>query len=144
MRTSDNGIELIKRFEGLRLDSYKAVPTEKYYTIGYGHYGSDVYAGEHISKEHAEQILRDDLGDAEAAVMRMAGMRGFRLNQCQFDALVSFTFNCGAKNLNTLCQYPRSLTDIGNKIPAYNKAGGKVLAGLKRRRAAEKELFFEK
>lgn len=142
MRTSDKGVNLIKSFEGLRLKAYKAVPTEKYWTIGYGHYGADVSSDMVISEKKAVELLRQDLRKSEGYVERRAKARGLVLDQNQFDALVSFTFNCGLKNLNLLTQPPRTLEEIGNRLTAYNKAGGKVLGGLVRRRKAEQNLFF--
>lgn len=144
MNISNKGIDLIKSFESLKLHAYKALPTEKYYTIGYGHYGSDVKQYMVISEEKAEMYLRADLKTAEDAVNRMMYRRKFELNQNQFDALVSFTYNCGAGNLTTLTQPPRTLDQIGKKLTAYNKSGGKVIRGLVRRRKAEQELYFGK
>ena len=137
MKTSDTGINLIKSFEGLRLKAYKAVPTEKYYTIGYGHYGADVKPDMVISKEYAEALLRLDLDKFERAVNSYER----NWNQNQFDALVSFAFNCGVANLKLLVTN-RTNGQIATKIVLYNKAGGKVLKGLVRRRAAEQELFM--
>jgi len=138
MKTSQNGIELIKKFEGCRLDAYKAVPTEKYYTIGYGHYGEDVKKGMVITHAQAEAYLRKDIEKFEKAVNALT----FNLNQNQFDALVSFTYNCGAGNLKRLVSN-RTLADIPDAILLYNKSGGKVLKGLVRRRKAERELFLK-
>lgn len=61
MVTSQSGINLIKKYEGLRLKAYKALPTEKYYTIGYGHYGIDVKQGQEITEQDAELLLKYDL-----------------------------------------------------------------------------------
>ena len=61
MKINQEGIDLIKSFEGLRLEAYKALPTEKEYTIGYGHYGSDVKKGMVISQARAEELLKKDL-----------------------------------------------------------------------------------
>lgn len=140
MKTSKAGIDLIKQFEGLRLEAYKAVPSERYYTIGYGHYGRDVKADMRITEEQAENFLRQDLCSAERAVNEVD--ERLLLNQNQFDALVSFTYNCGIANLKKLTK-GRSKQMIGNKIVLYNKAGGMVLKGLVRRRNAEKELYFK-
>ena len=137
MKTSDRGIALIKEFEGLRLDAYKAVSTEKYYTIGYGHYGADVKKGMHITEKQAEQFLRSDLQRFEKAVNAI----GKPFNQNQFDALVSFTYNCGEGNLKKLTS-GRDIATIGNKLILYNKSGGKVLKGLQRRREKEQALYF--
>ena len=68
MKTSQNGINLIKSFEGCRLQAYKAVPTEKYWTIGYGHYGADVKQGMVITQGRADAYLVSDLGRFEAKV----------------------------------------------------------------------------
>ena len=137
MKTSQRGIDLIKQFEGCRLTAYKPVPTEKYWTIGYGHYGADVRIGMKISQMEAEAMLKVDLIRFETAVTST----GLTLNQNQFDALVSFAYNCGAGNLKKLCE-GRTLSQIADKMLAYNKGGGKVLAGLTRRRNAERALFL--
>lgn len=139
MEISDKGIALIKRFEGLRLKAYKALPSEKYYTIGYGHYGKDVKPEMVITEDQAEGYLRRDLLTAEIAVNNLSISR--LMTQVQYDALVSFTFNCGSANLRTLTR-GRSLNTIGEKMILYNKAGGKKLEGLVRRRKAEQDLFF--
>lgn len=136
---SNNGLTLIKKFEGCQLTAYKAVSTEKYWTIGYGHYGSDVKQGQIITQAQADAFLKSDCASAEKAVNSYTK---YNWNQNQFDALVSFTFNCGSGNLKTLLNNgQRTISEISAKITAYNKAGGKVLQGLVNRRAAEKELF---
>jgi len=142
MRTSSKGLALIKQFEGCRLTAYKCVSTEKYYTIGYGHYGADVKAGMKISQAQAEAYLVADLVKFENYVNNPAYCPiTASLNQNQFDALVSFTYNCGAGNLKTLCK-GRSAAQIAEHITLYNKSGGKVLTGLVRRREKEKALFL--
>ena len=137
MKTSQRGIDLIKGFEGCRLVAYKPVPTEKYWTIGYGHYGPDVVPGMKITPGQAETYLKADLAKFEKVVDDL----GLNLNQNQHDALTSFAYNCGAGNLKKLCE-GRSLSEIADKMLAYNKGGGKVLAGLTRRRNAERALFL--
>lgn len=136
-KTSKRGIDLIKQFEGCKLTAYKAVSTEKYYTIGVGHYGADVKPGMKITMAQAEAYLAADLKKFENAVSRS----GLNLNQSQFDALVSFTYNCGEGNLKKLIAN-RTLPQIADALLLYNKSGGKVLAGLVRRRQAERELFL--
>lgn len=137
---SNNGLDLIKRFEGCRLTAYKAVSTEKYWTIGWGHYGADVKQGQTITQAQADNYLRSDCSGAEKAVNSY--INRYNWNQNQFDALVSFTFNCGNGNLKALLNNgQRTIQEISAKIPAYNKSGGKVLNGLVKRRTAEKELF---
>lgn len=129
---------MIKSFEGCRLIAYKCLPTEKYYTIGYGHYGSDVKAGMKITKEQAEELL---LQDCKKAIKNVNSfMSKYNFNQNQFDALVSFAFNVGSINQLT-ASGTRTLEQISSKITAYNKSGGRVIAGLVKRRAKEKELF---
>ena len=135
---SANGLNLIKSFEGCKLAAYKCLPTEKYYTIGYGHYGSDVTAGMKITKEQAEELL---LQDCKKAIKNVNSfMSKYNFNQNQFDALVSFAFNVGSINQLT-ASGTRTLEQISSKITAYNKSGGRVIAGLVKRRAKEKELF---
>lgn len=141
MKTSKNGIELIKKFEGLRLKAYKPVKTEKYYTIGYGHYGTDVKANSVITEQDAENFLINDLKVTEMYVNSYNHI--YKWTQNEFDALVSFTYNCGKGNLDMLLgKGTRNKVLISNKIILYNKAGGKVLKGLVRRRAEEQKLFL--
>lgn len=135
---SANGLNLIKSFEGCKLTAYKCLPTEKYYTIGYGHYGSDVTAGMKITKEQAEELF---LQDCEKAIKNVNSfMSKYNFNQNQFDALVSFAFNVGSI-IQLTANGTRTLEQISSKITAYNKSGGRVIAGLVKRRAKEKELF---
>lgn len=131
-------MNLIKSFEGCKLTAYKCLPTEQYYTIGYGHYGSDVKAGMKITEEQAEELLVQDCQKAIKNVNSF--MSKYNFNQNQFDALVSFAFNVGSINQLT-ASGTRTLEQISSKITAYNKSGGRVIAGLVRRRAKEKELF---
>ena len=137
MRTSSKGVSLIKSFEGCRLKAYKC--PAGVWTIGYGH-TAGVKEGDTITQEQADEYLRNDLAKYEKAVLNYDGIYNF--NQNQFDALVSFTYNCGVGNLKNLTQSgKRTLSQISLKLLLYNKAGGVVLRGLQRRRAAEKELF---
>lgn len=138
MKTSQEGVNFIKQFEGVRLKAYKAIPTEKYFTIGYGHYGADVKQDMVITHAEAEAYLRIDLQRFEKAVNAL----GLPLNQNQFNALVSFTYNCGAGNLKKLTAN-RTLPQIADAMLSFNHAGGKELAGLTRRRKAERELFLK-
>lgn len=136
MKTSQKGIDLIKKFEGCRLQAYKAVPTEQCYTIGYEHYGSDVLPGMSITQAQADALLMQDLIKYEAAVIDT----GLKLTQNQFDALVSFAYNCGCGNLKKLIT-GRDAQQIADAMLQYNKSGGNVLAGLTKRRQAERDLF---
>ena len=83
MFTSQNGLNLIKKYEGLRLTAYKPVKTEKYWTIGYGHYSKDVTEGMTITEAQAEELLKQDLSVAEDAVSAMG-----RAARIQLAALV--------------------------------------------------------
>jgi len=139
MNTSTNGINLIKSFEGCRLNAYKPVPTEQYWTIGYGHYGSDVAPNQVITQAEAEILLGIDLKKYEQAV---TASTPFPLTQNQFDALVSFSYNCGVGNLKKLVN-GRKAPQVAEAMLNYNKAGGKILAGLTRRRQAEHDLFIK-
>lgn len=140
-KISKVGIDLIKSFEGCKLTAYKPVSTEQYWTIGWGHYGEDVKQGQKITQAQADAMLVSDLAKYEAYVNNKAYVPLMdKLTQNQFDALVSFTYNCGAGNLKTLCN-GRTLSEIGASITKYNKAGGNVLSGLVRRRQAELNLF---
>lgn len=140
-KISQAGIALIKSFEGCRLTAYKPVSTEQYWTIGWGHYGPDIRQGQTITQAQADAMLVTDLAKYESYVNNKAYVPlTDKLTQNQFDALVSFCYNCGAGNLKTLCN-GRTLSEIGASITKYNKAGGKVLSGLVRRRQAELDLF---
>ena len=138
MKTSKNGIELIKKFEGCRLTAYKPVITEKYYTIGYGHYGADVQKDMRITHSQADAYLKSDLQKFEKAVNDL----GFTLTQNQFDSLVSFTYNCGAGNLKKLVK-GRNLREIADALLLYDKSNGKPLKGLTKRRKEERTLFLK-
>ena len=135
------GLALIKRFEGCRLKAYKPIPTEIYWTIGWGHYGPDVREGQTITQPEADAMLTADCQRFADAVDDPACCpQTARLNDNQRDALISFAFNCGAGCLKTLCK-GRTLSQVRDAMALYNKAGGKVLLGLERRRKAEQSLF---
>ena len=135
---SITGLVLIKNFEGLRLTAYKCpagVPT-----IGYGH-TKNVKMGDVITPDIADFYLYEDLQSSVKAVNEYDKIYNFTQNE--FDALVSFAFNCGKGNLTKLTgKGTRNKALIGQKILEYNKAGGKVLNGLVRRRQAEHDLYF--
>ena len=136
MITSQNGIDLIKKFEGCKLTAYKC--PAGVWTIGYGH-TSGVKEGQTITQQQADNFLILDLKVFENHVNNLK----LPLNQAQFDALVSFTYNCGPSNLKTLVKN-RSLEQIAEALLLYNKAGGVTLQGLVKRRKAERELFLTK
>lgn len=145
MRISDKGISLIKQFEGLRLTSYQ--DSVGVWTIGYGWTqpvdGKPIRPGMTIKEETAERLLRTGLVGYESDVSKLVKVK---LTQGQFDALVSFAYNLGARALSTstLLQKLNSGDYAGaaDEFPRWNKAGGKVLLGLTRRREAERALFL--
>lgn len=145
MKTSNKGIDFIKSFETLQLKAYKAVQTEQYYTIGYGHYGPDVTPGMEITEAEAERMLAEDLSDTERAVSNATA--GWNLKQCQFDALVSLAFNVGVNafqnsTLLKLVKQGASEYAIRNEFGRWCHSGGLVLKGLQRRRQAEADMYF--
>lgn len=136
MKISQRGIDLIKEFEGCRLTAYK--DAVGIWTIAYGH-TKNVKQGMKITQEQAEELLKEDLAEYEAKVEKY---NKYNWNQNQFDALVSFAYNIGSIDQLT-SNGRRAIKTISEKILEYNKAGGKVLEGLTRRRKAEKALFDE-
>lgn len=139
MQISKAGLDLIKQFEGLYLKAYRCpagVPT-----IGYGH-TAGVAMGQTITQQQADDYLRRDVRQFERAVARLVRVP---LTQGQFDALVSFAFNLGEGALaqSTLLRLLNSGDYAGAaaQFDRWNKAGGRVLPGLVRRRAAERALF---
>lgn len=135
MKTSQKGIDLIKSFEGCRLLAYKC-PADVW-TIGYGH-TKGVKPGDRITVAQAEQYLKEDLTKYEKEVDKYGK---YNWNQNEYDALVSFALNIGSIHQLT-ANGTRTKEQIANKIPEYRKASGKILAGLERRRAAERKLFL--
>lgn len=136
MRTSQKGIDLIKEFEGCRLDAYKC--PAGVWTIGYGH-TAGVTSGQKISSAQAEAYLRADLEKYEKKVEKYESR--YCWTQNEFDAMVSFAYNVGSIDKLT-ANGTRTKAVIAEKILLYNKAGEKVLTGLVRRRKAERELFL--
>lgn len=136
MKISETGLNLIKSFEGCRLTAYRC--PAGVWTIGWGHTGG-VYAGQTITQAEADALLTSDLAKYEAKVDKYNDTYGW--NQNEFDALVSFAYNIGSIDQLT-ANGTRSRDVIAAKMLEYNKAGGKVLAGLAKRRAAEQGLFL--
>ena len=135
MKTSSRGINLIKSFEGCHLTAYKC--PAGVWTIGYGH-TAGVKGGMTITQAQADAYLVEDLSKYE----RYVANTKLELNQNQFDALVSFTYNCGNGNLKKLVK-SRTMEQIAAAMLLYTKSGGKTLQGLARRRQAEHDLFTE-
>ena len=139
MKTSEKGIELIIGFEGFSKRACKCVPTEKYYTIGYGHYGKDVASDDTITKKAAIELLKKDLAYFEKKVDKYNNV--YHFSQNEFDALVSFCYNVG--NIDKLTVNGRRTKDeIADAMLRYTHSGGKELRGLVRRRTMERELFL--
>ena len=137
-RIGQAGLALIKQYEGCRLAAYRCAAGV--WTIGYGH-TAGVHSGMTITQARADAYLQQDIAKFEGYVNNPAYVPiTANLNQNQFDALVSFAFNLGAGNLRKLCK-GRTAAQIAQAMTQYCKANGKVLAGLKRRRAAEQALF---
>ena len=136
LKTGQAGLNLIKQFEGCRLTAYRC--PAGVWTIGYGHTGN-VAAGQTITQAEADRQLVSDVEKYEKQVNKYFDK--YRWNQNEFDALVSFAFNVGSIDQLT-AKGTRSRTVIAEKILLYNKAAGKVLAGLTKRRKAEQELFL--
>lgn len=136
MKASRACIELVKKYEGCRLASYKC-PTGVW-TIGYGHTGG-VKEGERITREQAEEYLEKDLEKFEKQVAKYEARYGWKQNE--FDALVSFAYNIGSIDKLT-ANGTRDRTTIAEKMLAYNKINGKAHAGLSKRRKEERELFL--
>ena len=137
---SQDGINLIKKYEGLKTNSYR-LQGEKYYTIGYGHHGNDVQANQTISEEQAERLLIADLQGIVNHILE--NYEYLELNQNELDALVSFTYNCGIGSLNQLtANKTRNKEEIAEHITAYTKSKSEVNRnGLQKRRNEEKEMF---
>jgi lysozyme len=139
MKISEEGLALIKKFEGCELTAYKC--SAGVWTIGYGH-TKGVEEGMTITKAQAEDMLLEELVEYEDAVKNAVTIS---LDQCMFDALVSWTYNLGPSNLNASTMLKVLNAGDYDGVPAqikrWNKAGGKVLEGLIRRRDAEALLF---
>ena len=140
MKISERGLNLIIAFEGFCPKATKAVKTEKYYTIGYGHYGKDVNENQTITKDEALSLLKKDMKRFETKVMKYNDCYNFTQNE--FDALVSFAYNVG--NIDQLtAKGKRSKKEIADAMLLYIKSGGNVLDGLRKRRIRERELFLK-
>ena len=139
MNISQNGIDLIKHFEGCELEAYKC--PAGVWTIGYGH-TKGIQPGMVITEETANDMLVEELEEYENYINSMVNCP---LSQNQFDALVSWVYNLGPANLqaSTLLKVLNAgdYAGVPAQIMRWNKAGGKVLEGLTRRRQAEADLF---
>ena len=144
MRVSEAGMRLIKESEGCVLKAYPDPATGGHpWTIGYGHTGSDVTPGKVIDQDEADRLLDEDVDLFERGVKRLVNVD---LTQGQFDALVCFAFNLGlgALQQSTLLKLLNAgdYEGAAKQFQRWDKAGGKVMAGLTKRRQAESELFL--
>ncbi len=139
MHISDEGVALVKKFEGCKLEAYQCAAGV--WTIGYGS-TRGVAKGDTWSQEKADMMLEDELQEYGEHVEELVTMP---LSQNQFDALTSWTFNLGPTNLanSTLLKVLNAgeYEDVPAQIKRWNKANGDVLEGLVRRREAEALLF---
>ena len=142
MKISLEGLSLIKRFEGCRLKAYKC--SAGVLTIGYGHTGG-VTETDTITQDDANKLLQEDVAKFEEYVDDNVIVE---LNQGQFDALVAWTFNLGPGNLRESTMLKKlneaDYASVPSEMKRWNKAGGKTLDGLIRRRNAEALLFQSK
>ena len=139
MKLGERGTEILKYFEGCKLTAYQ--DSVGVWTIGYGH-TKGVYDGMTITQDQAEQMLLSELEEYEGYIENMVTVP---LTQNQFDALVVWVYNLVPTNFknSTLLKELNAgnYNAAGQEITRWNKAGGKVLAGLVKRREAEAELF---
>ena len=139
MQISEEGLSLIKKFEGCELESYRC--SANVVTIGFGHTRT-AKEGMTITREEADMLLEEDIRSFETSVLSLVEVD---LKQCEFDALIAWTFNLGAGNLKSSTLLKRinakDWNDVPHQIKRWNKANGTVLQGLIRRREAEALLF---
>lgn len=141
MKISENGLQMIKNFEGLILVASNKL--DGVWTVGYGcTIGVKPY--QKITEKQAEEMLLKEVSKHERYVNKYVNQ--LKLNQNQFDALVSFSYNCGIGNLKNLVadkngKATRDKKTIAKKMLLYNKCNGKVMRGLANRRKKEHELF---
>lgn len=136
MNISQNCIDLIKKFEGCKLQAYR--DSAGVLTIGYGH-TRNVILGQKITEERALQYLKDDLVKAQSEVNKYETK--YHWNQNEYDSMVSFVFNIGS--LSALTKFgTRTKEEIASKMLLYVNAGGKKMPGLVNRRKAEHDLFL--
>ena len=147
MKLNKEASDLIKSFEGCKLKAYQC--SAKKWTIGYGNTffedGTPVVAGNAITQEKADQLFEIIASEFAAKVAKLVTSN---VTDNQFGALVSFAYNCGVVNLqkSTLLKKVNANHNdpsIRSEFLKWNKAGGKVLAGLTRRREAESNLYFK-
>lgn len=141
MKINDAGLNLIKQFEGCELLSYQ--DSAGLWTVGVGHLGPPAGPGVAIDQETADRLLRDDLKRTEEGVEKCLKVQ---VTENQFSAMVCFAFNVGVGALksSTLLKKVNAgdFKGAADEFLRWNRAGGKVVSGLTRRRLAEKALFL--
>lgn len=140
---SNNGLKFTAAFEQFRGTAYRATPAEKYLTIGYGHYGSDVKEGQKITEGQALILLNRDMAAAVKAVDAVAHPS---LTQAQFDAVVDLVFNAGAGVIASTTGTGQALRagdvkTLRAKLALFINQNGKPVLGLRRRVAGRLALF---
>lgn len=146
LKLSNNGFEFLKSQEGCRLTAYK-LEGETYYTIGWGHYGPDVYEGMTITQAEADALFKKDLERYEGYVNDIAVSKFPNINQNQFDALVSYTYNrgpggsSGNSGLRQLIYNSDTLSEVSENIVIYWGSAENYKDALIARRKREQALF---
>lgn len=140
---SDNGMHFTAAWEQFRGTAYRATADEKYLTIGYGHYGSDVKEGQKITEGQALILLNKDMAAAVKAVDEAAHPI---LNQSQFDAMCDLVYNVGPGAIGASTGTGKALragdiATLRQKLPQFINQGGKPVLGLRRRAAGRLALF---
>ena len=137
---SQKGVDLIKKYEGCRLKAYK-LAGEKYFTIGYGHSGADVYESMTITQSEAEKLLKSDLVKFEGYVKKY--VTDIVLTQHRLDALVSYTYNRGPGKLSAeLAANCHTVQEYADGIVKYWGSAQRYKDALIRRRKEERDLFL--
>lgn len=146
MRINQEGLDLIKSFEGLRLKAYQ--DGGGVWTIGYGH-TRDVMKGDTLSKAQAEALFLKEIQDQEQALSRLLGDNGIMVNENEFSALLSFIYNLGTLALahstlfKLLVNKAQPKPEVAKQFLRWNHDNGVVVPGLTRRREAEAALFLK-
>ena len=140
---SDNGLKFTAAWEQFRGTAYRATPAEKYLTIGYGHYGSDVKEGQKITEGQALLLLNRDMAAAVKAVDAVAHQS---LTQAQFDAMCDLVYNVGPGAIGATTGTGQALragdvATLRQKLPQFINQNGKPVLGLRRRAAGRLALF---
>ena len=141
MKTSEDGLQRLEDYEGIRYVAYKC--SAGIWTIGVGHTGPEVVEGLRATPEQVDAWLREDVVEAEDAINRLVKVP---LKQNQFDALVSFVYNVGAGAFSKSTMLRKlnagDYAGAANEFPRWINAGGKPVEGLRRRREAERKHFL--